>query len=363
VADWDFILAPTNVTVEIQLDEVSILNNSLKMICADDFHSGLHEWISRTAGELSEERMNKQYIVSGYIDYWQSEIQAATFPAFIEALKSSEPSENVHIMLHWLRELPDYPGDDVILESKDSFLHYVELLLAEKYAHKDEPLDLDKWAVEYDYMQNPEALLEMAIEHLQFMWDNYLEDEWQRITPIVQETVEAFQAIDYSNMSAFDAIETVTGRNMRGKDFFEDKLEETDKLIFMPNAHLGPYISWGKSLEEKTMVFFFGARPPKDAAIKSTALNRSELLVRLNALADETRLKMLELLTQHEELCAQDFINQLDLSQSSASRHLRQLTASGYVSERRRDVAKCYALNPERIKDTIRSLKDFLHKE
>ena len=163
-------------------------------------------------------------------------------------------------------------------------------------------------------------------------------------------------------MSAFDAIETVTGRNMRGKDFFEDKLEKADKLIFMPSAHLGPYISWGETADEGTMLFFFGARPPKNAKMKSTALSRSELLVRLNALADETRLKMLEMLTESEELCAQDFITGLDLSQSSASRHLRQLTASGYLTERRRDVAKCYSINPDRIDDTIHALKTFLNK-
>src|SRR5690606_26028098 len=191
---------------------------------------------------------------------------------------------------------------------------------------------------------------------------NFLKDEWKRVKPMLQEAVDAFSEIDYEGMTAYDAIETVTGRNMRGKDFFEERLEKTDKLIFMPNAHLGPYISWGVTDDERTMLFFFGARPPKNAKMKSSALSRSELLVRLNALADETRLKILEMLTENEELCAQDFITGLDLSQSSASRHLRQLTASGYLSERRRDVAKCYSINPERIDDTIQALKIFLKK-
>lgn len=362
MADWDFILAPTTVSVEIQLDEVAILNNSLQMIRAEDFHSGLHEWVSRTAHDLSEEQMANHLIVCNYLDYLQAKINAKNYPDFIASIKNVDPSGLYEVLLHWMREHADYPGDPAMLKSKDSFLHYVELLLSEKYAHKGETLDLDKWAIEYDYITDPKALLELAAEHLQFIWDQYLKVEWKRVKPMLQEAVEAFRAIDYSNMSAYEAIETVTGRNMRGKDFFEERLENTEKLVFMPNAHLGPYISWGQSAEEKAMVFFFGARPPKDAPVKSTALSRSELLVRLNALADETRLKILELLTEHEELCAQDFINQLDLSQSSASRHLRQLTASGYVSERRRDVAKCYTLNPDRIEDTIHSLKNFLKK-
>lgn len=363
MADWDFILAPSTVAVEIKYDEVAILINMLRMISADDFHSGLHEWIPRTAQELSAEQLEINHIICNYIDpLCTSDIQAETFPEFIKKLPSIKPERLLDIALHWLRPLPNYPGDEAIMETKESFLHYVEVLVTEKYAAKGEDLELERWGREYDYLQNPQELLALISEHLQFMWDNFLKAEWKRVKPVIEEAVEAFSAIDYSGMSGFEAIETVTGRNMRGKEFFEEKLEKSDKLIFMPHAHLGPYISWGSSPDDNTMVFFFGARPPKGAKTKSTALSRSELLVRLNALADETRLKMLELLTQEDELCAQDFINQLDLSQSSASRHLRQLTASGYVSERRRDVAKCYSLNPERIDDTIRSLKEFLNK-
>jgi len=105
---------------------------------------------------------------------------------------------------------------------------------------------------------------------------------------------------------------------------------------------------------------FFGVRQPRDVGHQNAALRRSELLVWLNALADETRLRMLEMLAREEEICAQDFITTLELSQSSASRHLRQLTASGYVTERRRDVAKCYSLNRERVEDTVRALQQLL---
>jgi DNA-binding transcriptional ArsR family regulator len=104
----------------------------------------------------------------------------------------------------------------------------------------------------------------------------------------------------------------------------------------------------------------FGARLPAGARVQSPALSRSELLVRLNALADDTRLEILELMTKHEELCAQDIITLLNLSQSSASRHLRQLSATGYLIERRRDVAKCYSLNLDRVEDTLQALRRFM---
>jgi len=93
----------------------------------------------------------------------------------------------------------------------------------------------------------------------------------------------------------------------------------------------------------------------------SSALSRSELLVRINGLADDTRLRILQLLVQEGELCAQDIITRLGVSQSSMSRHLSQLRATGYLTERRREVSKCYSLNTERIDDTLRALSHFLN--
>jgi ArsR family transcriptional regulator len=101
----------------------------------------------------------------------------------------------------------------------------------------------------------------------------------------------------------------------------------------------------------------FGARMPEGARQESSALSRSELQVRLGALNDDTRLQILWLLSQSDELCAQDVMNRLDLSQSAASRHLRQLSATGYLTERRRAGEKCYSLNRERIQDTFHALR------
>ncbi|GAB5492301.1 MAG: hypothetical protein Phog2KO_25160 [Phototrophicaceae bacterium] len=362
MADWNFILAPATVAVEIVLDEVAIISNSVKMLKADEFHQGLHEWISRTAKELTPEQGKTNHKVAVLIDHFVTETKAKTFPEFIVAIKDIPPARVIDFRLHWLRDHENYPGDDVLINDKQAYLDILQQTIAKKYPEKDKDFDAKYWSEEWESLQDIEQLIDEIVTHLQLLWDNYLELEWERVKPMLQEAVDAFNEIDYEGMSAYDAIETVAGRNMRGKDFFEKRLEKANKLIFMPNAHLGPFISWGTTDDERSMLFFFGARPPKNAKMKTSALSRSELLVRLNALADETRLKMLELLTENDELCAQDFITGLDLSQSSASRHLRQLTASGYVSERRRDVAKCYSLNPERIDDTILALKGFLKK-
>ena len=62
------------------------------------------------------------------------------------------------------------------------------------------------------------------------------------------------------------------------------------------------------------------------------------------SLADETRLKILWLLMNQEELCVCDIMKTLDITQSKASRHLRYLYHLGWVSDRREGLWMYYRL-------------------
>ncbi len=61
-------------------------------------------------------------------------------------------------------------------------------------------------------------------------------------------------------------------------------------------------------------------------------------------LADETRLQILWLLMEEEELCVCDIMRVLGITQSKASRHLRCLFNLGLVSDRREGVWMNYRL-------------------
>jgi len=69
------------------------------------------------------------------------------------------------------------------------------------------------------------------------------------------------------------------------------------------------------------------------------------------ALADETRLKMLALLLKHEELCVCDFEKTLEISQSKASRHLRYMSDSGLLMDRRDGLWVFYRVDRKVNKD------------
>ena len=65
------------------------------------------------------------------------------------------------------------------------------------------------------------------------------------------------------------------------------------------------------------------------------------------ALSDETRLQMMALLLENDELCVCDFVEALGLTQSKASRHLRYLYNTGLVKDRREGVWIHYRLAPD----------------
>ena len=62
------------------------------------------------------------------------------------------------------------------------------------------------------------------------------------------------------------------------------------------------------------------------------------------SLSDETRLKILWLLSGTEELCVCDVIDVLGITQSKASRHLRYLYHLGWVTDRREGLWMNYRL-------------------
>jgi ArsR family transcriptional regulator len=64
-----------------------------------------------------------------------------------------------------------------------------------------------------------------------------------------------------------------------------------------------------------------------------------------NALADETRLKILWLLMEQRELNVTDFTAILDITQPKASRHLRTLYHAGLVVDRRDRLCVYYRIS------------------
>lgn len=77
----------------------------------------------------------------------------------------------------------------------------------------------------------------------------------------------------------------------------------------------------------------------------------------LKALADETRLRILSLILEAEDLCACEIEAILELSQSNASRHLSRLREAGLVADERRGQWRHFSVpGPVRAADALAHL-------
>lgn len=66
----------------------------------------------------------------------------------------------------------------------------------------------------------------------------------------------------------------------------------------------------------------------------------------LKVLADASRLEILWLLFNHEELCVCDLMEVLEMTQSKTSRHLATLRHAGLVADRKAAAWSYYSLRP-----------------
>ena len=71
------------------------------------------------------------------------------------------------------------------------------------------------------------------------------------------------------------------------------------------------------------------------------------LIETFKALSDETRLRIMTLLLENEELCVCDFVGALGETQSKVSRHLRYLYHAGLVEDRREGLWMHYRISPD----------------
>jgi DNA-binding transcriptional ArsR family regulator len=363
----DFIEMPDAAPVTVALEPAHSALNSLLLLAKAEDISGFGDWVTRTANALTPgERRRHKLVFIGLHFTLVPERSWSSFPAYVDYLATRSPTALRDKMLATYAKIPpsadcenhvwyDEPRPTdlgAILKDADTYLDFLQ----ERFDMDQSDAELEAQA--YSYAIDPPVMQDLIVSHLRKMWDEYLAPEWERVEPMLQDAVKAFQQIDFSNMSKFEAAQLITGQELE-REKWERKFERANKVIFVPSAHVGPYLGklWAGG---DTLWMFFGARLPEGVQFYAPDLSRAEIVVRLSALADDSRLRILQLISEEGELASQDVMASLGLSQSAASRHLKQLSATGYLSERRCNGAKCYQLNPERIENTLQAVSNFL---
>jgi DNA-binding transcriptional ArsR family regulator len=354
-------------SVAVALEPAHSAYHSLVLLSRLDKLSGLGRWVASTWDRMSVEERRRNDVVM--IGLYYAGIPDRSWPSFIahlDYLDTLSPENLRDRVLNRYEELirerevgegEGAPGAEpstdraAVLESFDAFLAYLRSGFDEEY------IDVEIERAAYAYLIDPPALKEAVIGHLRQMWHKYLAEEWRRVEPTLRKTVEAWQELDLVSMSRVEAAQLVCAQELDCEKWTEN-LESVQRLIFVPNAHIGPYITTTWSKDVLWMVC--GVRLPEGARMHAAELSHADIVVRLDALSDDNRLRILRMISEQKEMRSQEIIESLGLSQSAASRHLMQLSATGFLLERRCEGAKCYRLNQDRIRDTLNAVEKYV---
>lgn len=364
----DFILSPASTQIEVVKNQAAAMLNVLMMLTYYENYSGMGEWLTQAERKMDEKRRAQNHLVMEYLYGAVSLLDnESDYLAYVHKLEAQDPRQmRDQVLEHLLQWAEKWGGplSENILDDEETFIQellnaYKQMLLKkheEECGPADEQERRAKYLAIFPLLKHPRELQATVVEHLSWMWHNVLEAHWQEIEPLLDEVVSAFQKQDYSRLAPLDAVQAVAGRDLRNHPWGET-ISQARHIQFIITPEMGPYVSMFS--DDSKLRLFCGARLPEGTQSDSSAVSRSELLVRLSALADDNRLRILEVIARQGEMCAQDVITELHFSQSAASRHLRQLSATGYLNERTRHGAKCYTLNTERVDQTLEALRHF----
>jgi DNA-binding transcriptional ArsR family regulator len=121
--------------------------------------------------------------------------------------------------------------------------------------------------------------------------------------------------------------------------------------------HLGPYVL--QTGFKKELRITFGAYRLSKLNPGTVSTDAAHIANQMKALADETRLEIIQMLKREGEKGTQEIIDRFQLSKSAASRHMRQLYSNGVVIIRKDEdgLSKFYRLNPQFLDQMQEMLK------
>ncbi len=352
--------------IRIALEPVYNALNSFSLLTATERLPGLNAWVLQTAAALTaEQRHTNRLLFEGLHAALRPEQEEPDFPSYLHNLTEINPyglRERVleHLRTRYSRRVK-FEDSNAAPDTKRLLSDVQVYLACVEHVQEDVSFDAALQAEVHALLNNPEAMHRLIISHLEELWKTTFAAEWRHVQSRLHWQVEMFSRSLDDETTIEETFRLLTGRDLPPDVL--GRLTEITEIIIVPSWHTGRHITLRNDGLRARL--FFSEPPNYDITVlRSTPVSRAELRARLGALADETRLRILELLAQQDEMNAQDIIAALDLSQSSVSRHLKQLVSLGYLYERRGEGAnKTYRLSSIYIERTTRALKQLLSGE
>lgn len=346
----NLLLAPGRVKTRLALDPVYNNLTSLYLVALAQPGPRLEPWVARTADSLSDrQRWLHRLLFEVLYSAFEPDAAWPSFPVYVAHLAETPP---LALRNRFLRHM--FPGQGESWAARNGLMDRETFVNGIDRYEFDREVETALLVEAHALLDDLPALRETVVSHLDLMWHEFLASEWEHQQDRLQAVLTAYRGQNYTGLNAYEAIQAVTGRTAQGH--WERVLAPAETLIFIPSPHIGPHllnIAYGPLVR-----IVFSAHPLEGGEPPPAELVRADLLVQLRTLADDTRLRILQLLLDEGELYAQEIINRLKLTKSSASRHLSQLSASGYLVEvQQAGKAKSYRINSAQFREMMRFMQ------
>lgn len=279
-------------------------------------------WVARAAAQLSDaQRLNNR----------------VTFERFGVALLA-------------VKDAPDMPA------WLDGLQRTLPALLRERSREVPAGLDAEVARAAAPLAEDAVALRAFLHAHIGELWAAHLAAEWARVGPPLRGMLISALAREHAGLrgTAVQIARAVLRRDL--PDWALAALGDASTLTFVLSPHAPLELA---RLGEPGVIHVFTRFDP--AMLRQAPVRRAEVIGPLSALADDTRLRLLEALVVAGEARGQDLIAGLGVSQPNVSRHLKQLVGAGLVAERRAgDANKLYRLNPSGLRAALYKLNALL---
>ena len=355
-------------TQTVAYEPVTIVLRTLALVGETERWSGLNPWLVRLAEAVSPSELRTNWIVFGQL---RSALDVGapglSFPAYLAALASADAYAARDRAVEGLRSRLSRTADSTsahpvpsverLLSDRETFI-----VSAAHVAQSDPfalPTDADLLHQAYTLLGDPGRLLSTLVEHLTALWERSFAAEWRRIERMLSWHAQMYARALHEQGATLPL--TATFRELTGRDLdarVVAALAGARQVVLVPCWHLGRWaLPW--DLDDGAPRLCFSEPPNAEISLlRGTPVTRRELRARMAALADETRLRIVEMVRARDEMTAQEIVAALDLSQSNVSRHLNQLVQMGYLFQRRGEGAsKSYRVSAYHLDRTAAALR------
>ena len=209
---------------------------------------------------------------------------------------------------------------------------------------------ISRW---FDWLTRPEEFGRRFVEGMAEYYENFFREEEKRILPALRAGLDHAKELS-ERLSQEELIEELS------QGIQQTWITDFKVIILVPSFWLSPFVMYGE-LSKQLAFMQFGARPADASLIPGDSVPDS-LSTGLQALSDQTRLKILRLISE-TPLTQIEIAKKLRLRAPTINHHLKILRLASLVTKAitgRDEKNVRYSIRPGRVGELCTLIREFL---